>query len=111
MPFNKAEFIKNELNQVKLRAFSEKQVYLHLCEKCQFYIALNDKYCQFCQKENEFYEPNPNVEPEFEVNIRESIRMIYERAHQLENETKMRLQPVADEKVTEPIIDVKHEDS
>jgi hypothetical protein len=52
------------------------------------------------------------VDPEFEVSIKESIRMIYARAQELENESKMKVQPVVtDEKEAEPIVDVKHEDS
>ena len=37
--------------------------------------------------------------------------MIYARASELENESKMRVQPATDEKEAEPIVDVKHEDS
>ena len=37
--------------------------------------------------------------------------MIYARASELENESKMRVQAASDEKEAEPIVDVKHEDS
>jgi hypothetical protein len=37
--------------------------------------------------------------------------MIYARASELDNESKMRVLPASDEKEAEPIVDVNHEDS
>lgn len=99
------------MHQLKQAAFNEKQVYLHLCEKCSLYIALNDQFCQFCAKSNEYYEPNNNVEPEYEVHIKETVKSIYQKAEVLENENKVIIQPKNEEKDVEPIIDIKHEDS